>query len=168
MIDAYCSNIKGAILERGINQYTKLSLFLPIIKERAIYYNWLLTDIDSDYSSNIVENDYEFLTGEEFLELIEKQDITFACGVFLAIPKKIPFDKIILEPLPYANGYVGFWKNPLSIQNPQAIIEMVLWDGELALIISRDDEIVNDFLVYYSLSEDLEVHNGRNIFTTKL
>ena len=153
--------MRGAILEKSKEEYTKLKLFLPIIKETANSYNWLLTDIDSDYSSkNLNEKNYDFLSGKEFVRLME-ENYTYAWGVFSAIPLEITIDKVVETYLPSANGYKGFWKNPISIQNPFASIEMILWDGELAIIISRDKKITNDFLDYYTLSEDLEEYNNK-------
>ena len=154
-------NMKGAILEKGKESYTKLKLFLPIIEEIASSYNWLLTDIDSDYSSkNLDEKDYDFLSGEEFIKLIKEENYTYAWGVFSAIPRGINIGKVMETDLPYANGYTGFWENSITIQNPLATIEMVLWDGELALIISRDEKVTSDFMDYYKLSEDLETYNN--------
>ena len=154
--------MKGAILENGKENYTKLKVFLPVIKEIARSYNWLLTDIDSDYSSkNLSEKNYDFLSGEEFIKLVEEKKHTYAWGVFSAIPSEIDIEKVVETNLPYANGYTGFWRTPITIQNPLASIEMVLWDGEMALIISRDEKITNDFLQYYTLGEDLEEYNNR-------
>jgi len=153
--------MKGAILEKGKEEYTKLKLFLPIIRGIVRSYNWLLTDISSDYSSeNLCANDYEFLSGEEFEKLIE-ENYTFVWGVFSAILPDITIDEVLEEDLPYANGYAGFWKNPLTMQNTLASLELVIWDGELALIISSDEKIINDFLGYYKLSETLEKYNKR-------
>ena len=113
--------MKGAILEKGKEDYTKLNLFLPIVKKVATSYNWLLTDIDSDhYSKSFYEKDYELLSGEEFVKLMEKGNYTFAWGVFSAIAPELAIEKIIEGGLPYANGYTGFWKNPIMIQNPLA------------------------------------------------
>jgi len=155
--------VKGAILEKEVEKFTNLNLFLPIIREEILSYNWLFTDIDSDYcSDNIIENNYDFLSGEEFVELIEKNDFRFVWGVFSAFPKEVAFEKILSKGLPFADGYTGFWKNPVSLQNPLAIIEMVLWDGVLAIIISRNDEVIDKFLDFYKFSVNLEEYNNKN------
>ena len=153
--------MKGAILEKERN-YTQLNLFLPIIKEIICSYNWLLTDIDSDYSSeNLHISNYDFLSGKDFQKLIVEETCTYAWGVFSAVSPEVPIEKVLENGLPYANGYTGFWENPITIQNKLASIEMVIWDGEMALIISRDEKVVNGFLDYYTLSEELEKYNNR-------
>ncbi len=62
-------------------------------------------------------------------------------------------------PLPYADGYKGFWKRPISLQHPLAEMEIVPWDSSLILLISKDDKIVNDFKSSCPLSKDLENYN---------
>ena len=153
-------NVKGAILERGLERFTKLSLFFPVIKDEILNYNWLLTDIDADYYSDSLKNNhYELISGEKFMQLIEGDQFTFVWGVFSAIPKQISIEKIIEEQIPYANGYEGFWNNPVSIQNSVAVIEMVLWDGTAALIISKSEHVINKFIDYYKFSKLLEDYN---------
>ncbi|MBB6713395.1 hypothetical protein [Clostridium gasigenes] len=44
-------------------------------------------------------------------------------------PQNITIDEILKYPLPYADGYKGFWKNPISLQHPLVEIEIVPWDS---------------------------------------
>lgn len=156
--------MKGAILESGMEKYTSLDIFLPIMRNEIISYNWLLTDIDSDYqSTSLSKNDYEFLTGEEFLDLIEQKNFTFVWGVLSAFPKDMEFERIISEGIPFADGYTGFWNTSISIQNSLAVTEIVFWDGILNLIISRNDELVDAFLELYKYGQDLEEYNNKKL-----
>ncbi len=61
--------------------------------------------------------------------------------------------------MPYADGYEGFWENPLSLQHPLASLEIVAWDSSATLIISKDRKVINDFRLNFSLSENLETYN---------
>ena len=63
--------------------------------------------------------------------------------------------------LPYADGYPGFWKNPLTLQHPLAKIEIVPWDSALTLILSEEKEIVDTFRKYFRQSEDLAEYNTK-------
>jgi len=156
----YNTNMKGAILESGMERYTSLGIFLPIMREKLLSCNWLLTNIDSDYQSeSIKQNNYEFMTGETFLKLIEQNNFTFVWGVFSAFPKEIGLERIISEKLPFADGYTGFWTIPINVQNPLAITEIVMWDGVLNLLISHNNEIVDRFMQLYDCSKDLEAYN---------
>jgi len=152
--------MKGVILEKGIENFTKLNLFLPAIKEDICSYNWLITDIDSDYSSDsLVEKGYEFLSGEAFVELIKNDEYKFVWGVFSAFSKDVSLDEILSNGIPFADGYTGFWKSTVSLQNSLAITELVLWDGMLAMIISCEEDVINKFLAFYSSGKDLEEYN---------
>ena len=152
--------MKGAIIKKGIGHFTKLDLFLPVVRKDICSYNWLITDIDSDYSSdNLTEKGYDFLSGEAFLELVENDEYKFVWGVFSAFSKDVKLDEILSKGIPFADGYTGFWKSTVNLQNPLAITEMVLWDGMLAIIISHNEEVINRFLEFYSSSMDLEEYN---------
>ena len=61
--------------------------------------------------------------------------------------------------LPYADGFIGFWDSSISIQHPLADFEIVPWDSSLVLAISRKDDIINNFIKYFSHAEDLASYN---------
>jgi len=81
--------------------------------------------------------------------------------------KNIDLEEVLKFPLPDAQEYEGFWKNPVSIQHPLASIEIVPWDSTLTLVISKENKIVSDFKKHYPLSEDLasyisKLNNNQN------
>ena len=109
--------MRGVILDRDGTSCVRLNVFLPIIKDVIRSYNWLLTDIDSSYSSEILRTSYyDFLSGDEFLKLIEDPKHVFVWGVFSAIPLGVRIKTVLNSELPYANGYGGFWKNNITIR----------------------------------------------------
>ena len=64
---------------------------------------------------------------------------------------------------PYADGYTGFWKSPISVQHPLAVSEIVTWDGMYILLIAENDESVNTFMKKNIFAEELEEYNGELI-----
>lgn len=58
-------------------------------------------------------------------------------GVFSAFPKEIRLEEVLKYDYPYADGYKGFWENPIALQHPLAVSEIVVWDGSLILVISK-------------------------------
>lgn len=80
-------------------------------------------------------------------------------GVLSGFKREVPLHQVLSYGLPYADGYTGFWKNPISIQHPMADIEIVAWDSALTLLISRDEAIAQVFRNAYPRSEDLETYN---------
>lgn len=82
-------------------------------------------------------------------------------AVLSGFEKHITLSEVLQYPAPFADGYCGFWKNPISIQHPLAAIEIVAWDSELTLFISRNEALVEDFLKFFPLSKDLSIYNSR-------
>ena len=80
--------------------------------------------------------------------------------MFSGFNKEINIDDVMKYPQPYADGYRGFWKNPLTIQHPMAEVEMVVWDGICVLIISDDDRIVQK-VKSTTKAEDLKEYNNK-------
>ena len=155
--------MKGVILEKGLRFYTHMKAILEPIKKDFIQYNWLITDCECNYypDDRIQFNDSSiWISGEDFLELVENEDIQFIWAVFSGFPKAISQEQVMEYPLPYADGYTGFWKNPLTIQHPLAEMEIVPWDSSLVLIIGNEP-VINRFQKAFPLSEDLEVYNVR-------
>lgn len=88
------------------------------------------------------KNPYCFLSGEE-LTRIENDDVQqWIWGVLSAIPKDVPLEEVLKYEYPYAMNNGEVWGNPIMMQHPHAVIELVAWDGMLTLVISSDDELI--------------------------
>ena len=88
-------------------------------------------------------------------------DIQWIWAVLSGFEKDIPLEKVLEYPYPEADGYPGFWHNPISMQHPLATIEIVPWDSGLTLFFSKEKELVDKFRAGYPQSEDLSVYNER-------
>ena len=161
--------MNGVVLQKGEKFYTYLKAVFSSIKNTQINYNWLITDYVcypqtdsfSKLFSNIMYYDrYCWLSGEELTAMVEEEDFQWIWAVFSGFDKSVPLEKILKYELPYADGYAGFWKNPVTIQHPLADIEIVPWDSSLTLVISKDCNVVSDFRRAFPLSEDLAEHNA--------
>ena len=80
-------------------------------------------------------------------------------GGFSAFPKEIRLEEVLKYDYPYADGYKGFWKNPIALQHPLAVSEIVVWDGSLILVISQKSEVVNALIENNTFVQDLEKYN---------
>ncbi|MDO4712266.1 MAG: hypothetical protein Q4A75_09845 [Peptostreptococcaceae bacterium] len=114
---------------------------------KQLKYNWFITDaqnchIKSPYYELFSENPYCFISGEELTKIENDENAQWIFGVLSAIPKDVPLEEVLKYEYPYANGYTGFWKNPITMQHPHAVIEIVPWDGELILVISSDEDLI--------------------------
>ena len=157
--------MKGIILKEGQEFFTDIKIVFDSIKNEQLKYNWLITDLELNEDIPILTDKNPcFISGEELTKIInETKDIQWIWGVLSAFPKDIPVDKILKYPLPYADEYNGFWQNPISLQHPLAVIEIVSFDSSLTLLISKDDKIIDDFKNSCPLSEDLEEYNKQFI-----
>ena len=171
--------VYGAIDEKGKKYYTYLRSVFDAIHDEQKNYNWLITDSEAypdleeakklstrhlnltvDAKPRLVhDGDYCFLSGEELTEIIDREDFQWIWAVLSGFEKSIPLEEILRYPLPEADGYEGFWKNPLALQHPLATIEIVPWDSSLTLVLSTQKELVRMFLDATPGSRDLAQYN---------
>jgi len=155
--------MKGAVLHRKDSILTHMGAIFRAIQDVQLNYNWLITDIEcmpnTERYINLFQKPYVWITGEELSRIVHDEDFFWIWGVFSGFKKDISLNEILAYPLPYADGYLGFWKEDISIQHPLAEIEIVQWDNCMNILISKDEKIVKCFREKISLSEDLETYN---------
>ena len=173
--------VYGVIDKESCRYYTYLKSVLDAIENRQVEYNWLITDTEIVAHSSRLEAintsvhwehkdgkpiaipapDYYFLSGEELTTIISEDDSQWIWGVLSGFEKSIPLDEILKYPLPESNGYEGFWKNPPSIQNPFATMEIVPWDSSCVLLLSTNKEVVEKFKKAFPKCQDLSAYNSQ-------
>ena len=157
--------MKGAIVDKGNSGIIQFKSIFEKMKEFQKEYNWLISDCEAYPIYDDIKNklyqygEYTWLTGEELTDIINRDDIAWSWAVLSGFEKTITMDEVLEYELPYADGYVGFWNENISIQNPLATIELVAWDGLLTLFISKDDALVEEFRKAVPLSLDLQQYN---------
>lgn len=134
--------------------YTHMLKVLNSIGGRNLEYNWLITDIEAypedELYPLILEKEYLFLSNDELLNMLEKNDFQWLWGVFSAIPKKYSEEEVLKYDLPYADLNSNICKdNIFIIQHPLAEIEIVADDGSFVSIVSKNDEIADKFKQVY-------------------
>lgn len=158
-------NLKGLVLERGEEYYTDLEKVFRAINNIHTEFNWLITDCcaypEDERINELLLREYCFLSGSELDEIVKSEDFQLIWGVLSGFKKEVSLEEVMKYNFPYADGNGKLWENPVSIQHPLAEIEIISWDGDKTLIISKDEKIVSDFRKSFSLSEDLEIYNER-------
>lgn len=155
--------VYGAIDEKSESGYTLMGRVFDAIHNKQMEYNWLITDIEclvDKIGECCSGNGYCWLTGEELTKIVQEDDGQWIWAVLSGFQKDISLSDVLQYPLPYADGCEGFWKNPLSIQHPLAAVEIVPWDSTLTLLLSKHADLVQDFLRFFPLSEDLLTYNA--------
>ena len=172
--------VYGVIDRDSCRWYTYLKAVFEAIDNKQLEYNWLITATDivahsdrldalntsvrwqykNGKSIAVPAPDYYFLSGEELTRIITLDDSQWIWGVLSGFEKNIPLDEILRYPLPEAEGYKDFWKNPPSIQHPLASVEIVLWDSSLVLLFSKNKEIIDSFRLAFPRSQNLSEFNS--------
>lgn len=126
-------------------------------------YNWLITNMEC-YPRNkkiieILGDEYCWITGKDLIKLLNAENFQWIWGVFSAFSKDVKLNDVLNYNFPYADGYKGFWKNPISIQHPLAKMEIVAWDGLINLVISKENQVVETIMRKKTAAKDLESYN---------
>ena len=156
--------MKGAVLEKGQSYYTYLDEIFPALGGEHLKYNWLITDLEcNNYPKGLSwGKDYIWLSGKELSDIVYKNRVQFIWGILLAFEQSVTLEDVLSYQLPYVRDSGGYWPNPISIAHPKAEIEIVPCDSSLVLLVSKDDILIEKFMDYFPLSEDLERYNARH------
>ena len=172
--------VYGVIDTKSKRLYTYLKAVFDAIDNKQIEYNWLITDTEIIAHSDkldalntsvhwkyengkpiaIPAPNYYFLSGEELTKIITEDDSQWIWGVLSGFEKSIPIEEILKYPLPKADGYEGFRKNPPSIQNALASMEIVPWDSSCVLLLSTKKAIIEKFKKTFHKCQDLSAYNS--------
>ncbi len=156
--------IYGAIDKKsGKYYYTDIKNVFAAIGNRQKDYNWLITGCEcyptgpetNPETCAMLRQKYCWFDGEALTDMVEKERLQWVWAVLSGFEKTVEPAEVLKYDLPYADGYEGFWKTPLTLQHPLAKVEIVPWDSSLTLILSEEEEIVKDFRRNCPWSEDL-------------
>ncbi len=157
--------MKGLILNKGEDSYSYFKDIFCKINTLSEKYNWLISYPEC-YPKNKelqekMHKDYVWISGVELKNRLCLDDFQWIWGVLSGFPKNILLEDILKYQLPYANGYAGFWRDPIGLQHPLADIELVAWDSSCTLFIGKDETVIEKILTIYHQAEDLENDNER-------
>ncbi len=76
----------------------------------------------------------------------------------------ILLEDVLKYPLSYADGYLRFWKKPVTLQHSLVEMELVAWESNCTLCIAKNEVIIDEFLSLYSQAENLENITTDSIF----
>ena len=157
--------MKGLILQKDGRWYTDMNTPFEKVSELSERYNWLVTNPENCYEKEslrrVFEREIQWYTGPELKTLLEQEKAQWIWGVFSGFPQNISKEEVLRYPVPWANDYEGYWKNPLTIQHPLAEVEITAWDSTLTLFISRNERLLKKFAALYPACEDLETYNAQ-------
>lgn len=80
-------------------------------------------------------------------------------GVLSGFSKNITLDNIMKYKLPFAEDNKDIWKNKVSVQHPLSEIEIIAWDSDKTILISKNERVLNDFKNGFPLSKEIIGYN---------
>lgn len=157
--------MKGIVLNKGEKYFTFLASIFKSIEDAQKDYNWLISGHEC-YPQNTkyaekLSKEWCWMTGEKLTEMIEDENFQWIWGVFSAFPKGVTKEDVLRYKLPEADGNSRIWQNPISIQHPLSIMEIIAWDSSMTIVISKCNDIIEKLAVSNPLAEDLEEYNKR-------
>lgn len=147
--------MKRYISEKEEKYYTHMLKLINAIGGRDLNYNWLITDIEAYPQDNgeldklITESKYLFLSTDEMINILEKNDFQWIWAVFSLIPKKYSKEEILKFEMPFAENNNDIYEDDPIIQHPLAEIEIDAVDSTFVQIISNDNRIMELFKKVY-------------------
>jgi hypothetical protein len=107
-------------------------------------YDWHLSDVECNKLVPELGADGQWLTGNEFSQLLKRVPIQFIWGVLSAVTPGI---RPVVDVAPFAYGNPDFWRIPeCPPQLPGAALEIVCWDSSATLLIGISEEMAGRFV----------------------
>ncbi len=157
----------GAVLEKGESFYTDMDRIFSAFEDLLLRHNWLITDCETnicikEFDEAQAGGEYLWLSGGELADILRKHGgCQWIWGVLSAFEPDTTLEDVLKYPLPYADGNGRLWENPPLLQHPLALTEIVPFDSELVIVLSKDGEVIRQFRERFPLSEDLKEYNKR-------
>lgn len=155
--------MRGIVLDQGEEYYTNLRRVFKAINNIHKEYNWLVTDwcayTENENINNLMSREYYFLSGSELDNIINEEEFQLIWGTLSGFNKNITLDNILKYKLPFAEDNKGIWKNKVSVQHPLSEIEIIAWDSDKTILISKNERVLNDFKNGFPLSKEIIEYN---------
>ena len=149
----------GIFDEENHKFYTYMSDVFKGMDNAQLNYNWLITDSEcypiDEESRRMFYQEYCWLSGDELSAIVQKEDFQWIWGCLCGFPKELSLEDVLRYPLPSAQYYNGYYQNPVSVQHPLSIVEIVAFDSSWTLIISKEKAVIDSYMKNYPKCKDL-------------
>ena len=158
--------MKGILHEKGFRVYTYMDIVMKPIQKEVAQYNWLIAEYDcNNYIEAIpIDKEYVWISGDELINILNQNKIQFIWGIFSAFPQDVLLSEILSYGIPSIeeNYKKLYGTNPVGVQHPLAVMDMVPCDSSWFILISKDNTIVDKFIAAFPESRDLEAYNAEH------
>lgn len=138
--------------------HTDIKLIFDALEGRQREFNWLITAHDCfccPSGKRIFNDEIVWLTGDELTDIITHNSIQFVWGILSAFDKSIDIDIDNLSVEPTFEGEWPYGRENVNPQHPMAIAEILCVDSSYTIFLSKDEDLSDRFLKYYSDAQDL-------------
>lgn len=152
--------VYSAILDKGEEGYTLLSMVFKAIENRQIHYNFLINNVDA-----YPEKKYDFILGKNIwisgnylTEIIKENDFQWIWGFLAAFPQNITKENAINSAICNIDDY-GFLNanlQPNSLEYSLADFIIFPFDSSGVIIKSKNKSIIDSFIKNKPLAMDYE------------
>lgn len=155
----------GIIDRKSHKFYTRMGAVFGAVDNAQRRYNWLITDCEC-YPKNkeierLLDSEYCWLSGDELSDLVAGEDFQWIWGALCGFEKNVPLEEVLKYPLPSAQDYNGYYRNPVSLQHPLSSVEIISHDSSCTLIISKDKAVTDLYSKRYPKAEELAAFNQK-------
>ncbi|PIF27941.1 hypothetical protein CLU88_2846 [Acidovorax sp. 56] len=138
----YCTDVSAALRALGVEPEA---------------FDWHLSDVECNKPVPELATGCQWLTGNEFSQLLKRAPIQFIWGVFSAVA---PGVRPVVDVAPFADGNTDFWRIPeCPPQLPSAALEIVFWDSSATLLIGISEEMAGRFVHAFPYAKPLTPAN---------
>ena len=161
--------MKKLISKKDEKCYAFILKIIKSIQKVNSKYNWLISaieaypfDVYGKMEKMLQDNEYLFLSTNELINMLEKNDFQWIWAVFSAIPNNYTIKDILKYKIPYIEDNKKIFTDTI-IQHPLADIEMVVEDGTSLSIVAKENKYLDVFKEIYPLAEDYTIYlNDKN------
>lgn len=133
--------------------YTNMLKLINSIGGRKLKCNWLITNVEAYPSDKTIadriDKKYLFLSNDELLDILQKEDFQWIWATFSAIPNNIAKEDVLQYSLPSTDKVKFDYNSEVLIQHPLANIEIDCIDSSYFAIMFKTKFIDNNFLNAY-------------------
>lgn len=159
-----------ALLERSdrVAFHTDLRAVLHALGDVVHRLDWVLSDWEAigeltparQALADIERGGARVVSGAALMAAVDEgEPLQVAWGVLSGFEPGTAPDPRALEPYPYADGNAALWEPGVTLQHPDARVEIVCWDSSATLVLSHDPAVTARFRASFPEAVDLEGYN---------
>jgi hypothetical protein len=145
--------------------HTDVRMVFHALGGRQKEFNWLVSNLEVNNHPDLFpydpHNQVSWLSGQEFSEIVEENDIQFIWAVLSGFSPNANIDVNVLQVVPFADGNPALWEKNVAVQHPEALVEIVCWDSTYTMLLSKDNDLSQRFRQFFPKAKDLNIYNKK-------